>query len=145
MATLKECEDYARSKGADVAFCMGVVFRLKSIGITHEQILCSAILSQTRSSFDEIFARFGRDVAVMATSIMKDLSQPAKNQESSYIKESELSKTKRSKMMKKNIHYLNSLKKNIRQNQDKALGLQRLLDGANETISELGYRPIKFE
>ena len=170
MATLKECEDYARSKGADVAFCMGVVFRLKSIGITHEQILCSAILSQTISSFDEIFARFGRDVAVMATSIMKDLSQPAKNQESSYIeqlqaapwesvliklceisanlkliKESELSKTKRSKMMKKNIHYLNSLKKNIRENQDKALGLQRLLDGANETISELGYRPIKFE
>ncbi|NDB33403.1 MAG: hypothetical protein EB160_08260 [Nitrososphaeria archaeon] len=72
MATLDECEAYARFKKADIPFCMGVVFRLKSIGITHEQILCSAILSQTKSTFDELFERFGRDIAVMVTSITKD-------------------------------------------------------------------------
>lgn len=170
MATLDECEAYARGKGADIPFCMGVVFRLKSIGITHEQILCSAILSQTKSTFDELFERFGRDVAVMATSIMRDTSQPKKKQEESYveqiqqapwesvliklceisanlkvIKESELSKNKRRKMLKQNIHYLNVLKKNIAENQDKALGLAKLLDGANETIMHFGHRPIKFE
>ncbi|MBM3903565.1 MAG: bifunctional (p)ppGpp synthetase/guanosine-3',5'-bis(diphosphate) 3'-pyrophosphohydrolase [Thaumarchaeota archaeon] len=170
MATLVECEAYARGKGADIPFCMGVVFRLKSIGITHEQILCSAILSQTKSTFDELFERFGRDVAVMATSIMRDNTKPKKKQEESYveqiqqapwesvliklceisanlkvIKESELSKNKRRKLLKQNIHYLNVLKKNIAENQDKALGLAKLLDGANETIMHFGHRPIKFE
>jgi (p)ppGpp synthase/HD superfamily hydrolase len=170
MATLDECEAYARGKQADIPFCMGVVFRLKSIGITHEQILCSAILSQTKSTFDELFERFGRDVAVLATSIMRDHTIPKKKQEEAYveqlqgapweailiklceisanlkvIKESELSKNKRRKLLKQNIHYLNILKKNIAENQDKALGLAKLLDGANETIMHFGHRPIKFE
>lgn len=170
MATLDECEAYARGKNADIAFCMGVVFRLKSIGISHEQILCAAILSQTRASFDEIFERFGRELAVMATSIMRDYTLPKKKQEETYveqlkqapwesvliklceisanlkvIKESKLSRTKRSKLLKQNIHYLNILKKNIAENRDKALGLDKLLEGANETISHFGHRPIKFE
>ncbi|MBM3905716.1 MAG: hypothetical protein FJ354_03400 [Thaumarchaeota archaeon] len=170
MATLDECEAYARGKGADIPFCMGVVFRLKAIGITHEQILCSAILSQTKSTFDELFERFGRDVAVMATSIMRHTTQPKKKQEEAYveqiqqapwesvliklceisatlkvIKESELSKNKRRKLLKQNIHYLNVLKTNIAENQDKALGLSKLLDGANETIMHFGHRSIKFE
>jgi len=170
MATLDECEAYARFKGADIAFCMGVVFRLKSIGISHEQILCSAILAQTKATFDELFERFGRDIAVMVSAITRDTTLPKKKQEESYIeqlrqapwesiliklceisanlkviKESELSRTKRSKLLKQNIHYLNVLKKNIAENRDKALGLPRLLEGANETITHFGHRPIKFE
>jgi (p)ppGpp synthase/HD superfamily hydrolase len=170
MATLDECEAYARGKGADIPYCMGVVFRLKSIGITHEQILCSAILAQTKSTFDELFERFGRDVAVMVTAITRDEALPKKKQETLYveqlqqapwesiliklceisanlkvIKESELSKNKRRKLLKQNIHYLNVLKKNIADNRDKALGLPKLLDGANETITHFGHRPIKFE
>lgn len=169
MATLQECEDYARGKGADIAFCNGVVFRLKSIGITHEQILCAAILSQTKASFDELFERFGRDVTVLATSILKDDTLPKKRQEEAYvtqlqnapweavliklceisanlklIKETELSKAKRKKLLSANIHYLNVLKSNIEQNQDKALGLAKLLDGANETLVHFGRRPIDF-
>ncbi|NDB33402.1 MAG: hypothetical protein EB160_08255 [Nitrososphaeria archaeon] len=61
------------------------------------------------------------------------------------IKESELSKNKRRKLLKQNIHWLNVLKGNIRDNQDKLLGLPKLLDGANETITHFGHRPIKFE
>ena len=170
MATLDECEAYARGKGADIPYCMGVVFRLKSIGIAHEQILCAAILAQTKSTFDELFERFGRDIAVMVTSIAKDTTIPKKTQEQVYveqlrqapwesvliklceisanlklIKESELSKNKRTKLLKQNIHYLNVLKKNIAENRDKALGLDRLLEGANETIAHFGHRPIKFD
>src|SRR5574338_60480 len=167
MATLEECEDYARSKQADIAFCKGIVFRLKSIGISHEQILCAAVLSQTKATFDEIFERFGRELAVMATSIVKDYSLPKQIQEDAYvaqlqqapweavliklceisanlkvIKETELSKAKRKKLLKQNIHYLNALKKNIEENQDKALGLAKLLDGANETLAHFGQRQI---
>ena len=170
MATLDECEAYARFKNADIPFCMGVVFRLKSIGITHEQILCSAILAQTKSTFDELFERFGRDIAVMVTSITHDDTTPKSRRESSYleqlqqapwesiliklceisanlklIKETEMSKNKRRKMLKQNIHYLNALKQNIADNRDKALGLPKLLDGANDTITHFGHRPIKFE
>lgn len=170
MATLDECEAYARAKNADIPFCMGVVFRLKSIGITHEQILCSAILSQTKSTFDELFERFGRDIAVMVTSITKDQTIPKGKQEHAYveqlqnapwesvliklceisanlkvIKESEMSKNKRRKLLTQNIHYLKVLKKNISENQDKLLGLPKLLEGANETIAHFGRPTIKFE
>ncbi len=170
MATLDECESYARGNGADIPFCMGVVFRLKSIGITHEQILCAGILSQAKASFDELFERFGRDIAVMVTSIRKDTAIPKSKQEQAYveqlqgapweavliklceisanlkiIKESEMSKNKRRKLLTQNIHYLKVLKKNIAENQDKALGLAKLLDGANETIMHFGRPPIKFE
>jgi (p)ppGpp synthase/HD superfamily hydrolase len=149
---------------------MGVVFRLKSIGISHEQILCAAILSQTKATFDELFERFGRDIAVTVTSIRRDNTVPKKLQEQTYveqlreapweavliklceisanlklIKESKLSKTKRNKLLKQNIHYLRVLKNNIAENHDKALGLDRLLEGANETISHFGHRPINFE
>lgn len=169
MATLQECEAYARGKNADIPFCMGVVFRLKSIGIAHEQILCSAILAQTSASFDEIFDRFGREVAVMATSISRDHTLPKKRQETAYleqlrqapwesvliklceisanlkvIKESELSKAKRRKLIRQNVQYLNVLKTNIAENQDKLLGLERLLEGANETLVHFGQKPINF-
>lgn len=170
MATLDECEAYARFKGADIPFCMGVVFRLKSIGITHEQILCSAILSQTKSTFDELFERFGREIAVMVTSITPDNTTPKAKRWQAYdeqlqgapweavlvklceisanlkvIKESELSKNKRRRLLTQNIHYLKILKQNIADNRDKALGLPKLLDGANETIMHFGRPPINFE
>jgi (p)ppGpp synthase/HD superfamily hydrolase len=170
MATLDECEAYARGNGADIPFCMGVVFRLKSIGITHEQILCAAILSQTKSTFDELFERFGRDIAVMVTSITKDTTIPKKKQEHAYaeqlqgapweavliklceisanlkvIKESEMSRSKRRKLLSQNIHYLKILRHNIAENQVKLLGLPKLLDGANETIMHFGRPPIKFD
>jgi (p)ppGpp synthase/HD superfamily hydrolase len=170
MATLDECEAYARFKEADIPFCMGVVFRLKSIGITHEQILCTAILAQTKSTFDELFERFGRDIAVMVTSITVDQTVPKARRERVYleqlqqapweavlvklceisanlkvIKESELTRNKRRKLLTQNIQLLKVLKKNISENQDKLLGLPKLLEGANETIAHFGRPPINFE
>jgi (p)ppGpp synthase/HD superfamily hydrolase len=169
MVTIDEAEAYARAKNADIAYCRGIAFRLKSIGITDETILCAAFLSHTNSSFDDIHARFGREIAVVVASLSRDKSLPRQRQEEQYvkqlqdavwesvliklceisanlkiIKESTLSKTKRGKMLKQNVHYLNVLKNKIAESRSKTPGIDRLLDGVNETLAHFGQRPIKF-
>lgn len=169
MVTIQEVESYARAKNADIAFCKGIVFRLKSIGINDEQVLCSAFLSQTKASFDEIYSRFGREIATVVASISKDFTLPRQRQEEQYIeqlqaapwesiliklceisanlkmiKESEMSKTKRGKLLKQNVHYLNVLKKKVTENKSATPGVERLLDGVNETLVYFRQRPIKF-
>jgi (p)ppGpp synthase/HD superfamily hydrolase len=169
MVTIKEAEAYARSKNADIAFCNGVLFRLKSIGVTDEAVLCAAFLCNVSSSFDEIHARFGREIAVLVASLSKDKNLPRHLQDIQYIKqlqeapweatliklcevsanlkvikESSLSKTKRGRLLKQNIHYLNVLKNKIVENKSKTPGIERLLEGVNETLTHFGQRPIKF-
>jgi hypothetical protein len=169
LANLDEAEAFARVKNADIAFCRGIVFRLKSIGVNDERVLCTAFLVQTGSSFDEVFARFGREIATMVASITKDRTITRQLQEKQYvrqlqeapwesvlvklceisaslkvIKESELSKAKKSKMLKQNIYYLNVLKKNIVENKVKTPGIEKLLDGANEVICFFKHKPIQF-
>ena len=169
MVTIEEVEAYARANNSDIAFCKGVVFRLKSIGITDEIVLYSAYLCNTRSSFDEIHARFGREIAVLVASITRDKTLPKQRQEEQYIKqiqdapwesiliklceisanlkiikESDMTKTKRTKTLKQNIHYLNVLKNKIIENKAKTPGIDKLLDGINETLTHFGQRPIRF-
>jgi len=169
MVTIDEVEAYARAQNADIAFCKGIVFRLKSIGIMDETVLYSAFLCNTNSSFDEVHTRFGREIAVIVTSLTKDKSLPKQRQEEQYvkqlqdaswestliklceisanfkiIKESGMSKTKRGKLLKQNIHYLNVLKNKIIENKTKTQGIDRLLEGVNETLTHFGQRPIKF-
>lgn len=169
MVTIGEAETYARSKNADIAFCNGVLFRLKSVGVTDVTVLCAAFLCNVNSSFDEIHARFGREVAVLVASLSKDKGLPRQLQDTQYIKqlqeapweavliklcdisanlkaikESSLSKTKRGKLLKQNIHYLNVLKNKIVENKPKTPGIDRLLEGVNETLTHFGQRPIKF-
>ncbi|MEW6043971.1 MAG: bifunctional (p)ppGpp synthetase/guanosine-3',5'-bis(diphosphate) 3'-pyrophosphohydrolase [Thermoproteota archaeon] len=169
MVTIDEAEAYARAKNADIPFCRGVIFRLKSIGVTDESVLCSVFLCQTGSEFDEIHARFGREIAVLVASLTKDRSLSRQRQEEQYvkqlkeaswestliklceisahlklIKESDLSKSKRAKMLKQNIHYLVVLKNKISENKSKTPGIEKLLDGINETLSHFGQRQISF-
>lgn len=169
MATIEEAEAFARAKNADIAFCRGIVFRLKSIGISDEQVLCSVFLCYSKSSFDETFSRFGREIATIVASVSRDHTLPRNRQEEQYvkqiqdmpwesvliklceisanlkiIKEMEMSKTKRSKMLKQNTHYLNVLKKKIVENRDRTPGIERLLDGVNETLAHFRQRPIDF-
>ena len=169
MASIQDAENFARPKNADVDFCRGVVFRLKSLGITDENILCSAVLSQTKATFDEIYSRFGREIATMVASISKDRTIPKQKQEEQYIKqiqsaswesiliklceisanlkvikESDLSKTKRNKLLKQNIHYLNVLKGKIAENKSNTPSITRLLDGINQILSDFRQRIIKF-
>ncbi|MGQ0771800.1 MAG: HD domain-containing protein [Nitrososphaerota archaeon] len=169
MVTIEEVESYARAKNADIAFCKGIAFRLKSIGINDETVLHSAFLCQTNSSFDEIFARFGREIATCVASLSKDRMLPKQRREEQYvkqlqdapwesvliklceisanlklIKELELSKTKRGKLLKQNIHYLNVLKSKVAENRPKTPGIEKLLDGVNETLNHFKQRPINF-
>ena len=169
MSLIESAEAFARAKNADINFCKSIVFRLKSIGVNDEQVLCCAFLCHSNSSFDEIHARFGREIATGVTSISRDLTLPKKMQEEQYIKQlqdapwesiliklceisatlkvlkdSELSKTKRGKILKQNVHYLNVLKKKISENKIKTPGMERLLDGANETLVYFKQRPINF-
>lgn len=169
MANIQDAESFARGKNANIDFCRGVVFRLKSIGIAEENTLCSAILAQTKASFDEIYERFGREIATMTTSISRDQRLPRQKQEEQYVKqlqsapwdatliklceisanlkllkETEISKTKRSKQLKKELHYLNALKSSINLNKSQTPGVIRLLDGINENLTHFKQRTIKF-
>jgi hypothetical protein len=60
------------------------------------------------------------------------------------MRESDISKTKRSKMLKQNTHHLNVLKNKIVEGKAKTPGIDRLFDGINETLSHFGQRTIKF-
>jgi hypothetical protein len=126
-------------------------------------------LCYANSSFDDIHTRFGREIATIVTSISKDFTLPRQKQEEQYIKQlqdapwesvliklceisatlkilkdSALSKTKRGKILKQNIHHLSVLKKKISENKDKTPGIEKLLDGANETLIHFKQRPINF-
>lgn len=169
MSLIESAEAFARAKNADINFCKSIVFRLKSIGVSDEQVLCCAFLCHSNSSFDDIHARFGREIATGVTAISKDWTLPRKIQEEQYVrqlqdapwesilvklceisatlkflKDSEMSKTKRGKILKQNVHYLNVLKKKISENKDKTPGIERLLEGANETLMHFKQRPISF-
>ena len=169
MSLIESAEAFARAKNSDINFCKSIVFRLKSIGVNDEQILCCAFLCYANSSFDEIHTRFGREIATIVTSISKDITLPRQKQEEQYIKQlqdapwesvliklceisatlkilkdSVLSKTKRGKILKQNVHHLNVLKKKISENKDKTPGIEKLLDGANETLIHFKQRPISF-
>ena len=52
-----------------------VVNRLKSLGVIDEEILCAGwlqdILEETDTSFDELFEKFGRRIAVLTLSLTK--------------------------------------------------------------------------
>jgi len=169
MPRLEDAEAYARTKNVDVAFCKSIVFRLKSIGVTDENILCAAYLYNARSGFDEIFSRFGREIATVVVSISKDMTLPRQRQQEQYvkqmqeapwgavliklceasanlkfIKETEMSKTKRAKMLKQNIHLLNILKRKVVENKAGTPGIERLLDGLNETLGFFKQKPIAF-
>ena len=169
MSIIESAEAFARAKNADINFCKSIVFRLKSIGVNDENVLCCAFLCHSNSSFDDIHARFGREIATGVTSISRDFTLPRKTQEEQYVKQlqdapwesilvklceisatlkilkdSEMSKTKRGKILKQNVHYLNVLKKKISENKAKTPGIERLLDGANETLIHFRQRPINF-
>lgn len=169
MVGLDDAEAFARAKSADIAFCKSIVFRLKAVGVHDEQLLCAAFLCNVTTNFEEVFSRFGREVATTVASLSKDRSLPRQKQEEQYvkqlkeapwdsiliklceisanlkfIKEAEISKNKRTKMLKQNVHYLNILKHRIAENKARTPGIERLLEGVNETLTSFRQKPIAF-
>ena len=84
MTLLKNAELFAKSKHAGKLKKSGITYskhleevvnRLKSLGVIDEEVLCAGwlhdILEDTDTSFDELFEKFGRRVAVLTLSLTK--------------------------------------------------------------------------
>ena len=150
---------------------MGVVTRLKNLGVTDEDVLCAAwlhdIIEDTSTSFDEIDQRFGSRVAVLVLSLSKDRLLPKGQQEEQYIKQlressfeakliklcdisanlksiksSSLSKTKKGKTVRKILNYFKAIKPDLIKN--KTLVITSLIDGINEVTASFGHKPISL-
>ncbi|MGI0003098.1 MAG: HD domain-containing protein, partial [Nitrosopumilaceae archaeon] len=148
-----------------------VVNRLKSIGIVNEDVLCAAWLhdtmEDTHTSFDDIFEQFGRDVAILVSSLSKDAKLPKKERELQYVKQlknapfeakliklcdiaanlsdlknSDLSKTKRLKIVKTKLRYLNIIKNEIMENKASVPMIQSIIDGINDVLIHYKQKPV---
>lgn len=161
-----------RSNGTTAysAHLEAVVSRLKNIGITDEDILCTGWLhdtiEDTDTTFDELSERFGQKVALLVLSITKDESLPKKDKELQYIKllrsapfeaklvklcdisanlkdmDNSMSKTKKKKTVNKKLHYLRIIKNDLAQHITEYPKIKLLVDGINQIITKYHQKPI---
>lgn len=149
----------------------GIVNRLKNIGIQDQEVLAAAwlhdIMDKTDTTFDEIDKRFGSRIAVLVLASSRDKNLPKGQIEKQYtkqlqeapieakliklcdistnlkdLKNTTLSRTKKTKQVKKNLYYLNIIKSELSKNKAHYPGIQNIINGINEVISTYGQRPI---
>ena len=149
----------------------GVVTRLKSLGIADSEVLAAAwlhtMIDDSVSSFDEIDRRFGSKISVLVLALSKDTSLAKDQIDKQYVKQLKespievkliklcdistslkdlkntiLSKTKRTKQAKKEIHYLNLMKQEMSKAKLQYSGIQNIIYGINEISSSYGQRPV---
>ena len=85
MTMLENAELFAKSKHAGKLKKSGITYskhledvvnRLKSLGVSNEEVLCTGwlhdILEDTDTSFDELFEKFGRRISVLTLSLTKN-------------------------------------------------------------------------
>ena len=179
MSKLESAELFAKNKHRDQQYgnkpywnhLVGVVSRLKSIGVTDEDVLCSAWLhdtiEDTDATFDEIYQRFGRGVAVMVSSLTKDNTLPKSKKEKQYLtqlkdapweaqliklcdisanlselKNSSWSKTRKKNYIKRKLQNLDAIKSGISDNKSKIPNVESIISGINEILKKHGHRPI---
>jgi len=181
MTKLEKAELFAKEKHSKMTRKNGttpysfhlesVVNRLKSMGIVNEDVLCAAWLHDTiedaYTSFDDIFDQFGREVAILVSSLSKDTKLPKKERESQYVKQlknasfeakliklcdiaanlsdlknSDLSKTKLLKTVKTKLHYLNIIKNEIIENKASVPRIQSIIDGINDVLIHYKQKPV---
>ena len=74
-----------------------VVNRLKSLGIIKSELLCAGwlhdTLEDTETTFDDIYEKFDSIVAVLVSSLTKDMSLPRKKREQEYVRQLKESST----------------------------------------------------
>ena len=149
----------------------GVVNRLKNLGISNQDILCSAWLhdtiEDTDTTFDEINEIFGNTISVLVLSLTKDLELSKKQRETQYIQQlkdstlqakiikfcdisanlkdianAPISKTQKNKQIKKLFHYLRVIKNGVSEIKAEYPKIQELVDGINSVGSKFRQRPI---
>jgi len=149
-----------------------VVSRLKSIGITNDDVLCAGWLhdtmEDTNTTFDEISELFGKQVALLVLSLSKDDSLPKKEKESNYAKllrdasfeaklvklcdisanlkdlDDSMSKTKKKRIVTKKLHYLRIVKNDLARHLSEYPKMTSLIDGINQIAKEYRQRPIEL-
>lgn len=149
----------------------GVVTRLKSLGIADSEVLAAAwlhtMIDDSVAPFDEIDRRFGSKISVLVLALSKDTSLAKDQIDKQYVKQLKespieakliklcdistslkdlkntiLSKTKRTKQVKKEMHYLSLIKQEMSKVKLQYSGIQNIIDGINEISSSYGQRPI---
>jgi (p)ppGpp synthase/HD superfamily hydrolase len=155
-------------------YLASVVARLKNLGITDDDVLSAAWLhdtiDNTKISFEELDKRFNSRVAVLVLSISKDSSLTRSVQEEQYVKQlkespfeakiiklcsisatfkdlknSSLSKTRKTKEMKKKLYYLNVIKPDLIKGKVQTPGIIGLVNGINDIVTSYGLRPCTFQ
>ncbi len=149
----------------------GVVTRLKSLGISDDGVLAAGwlyeMINDTKATFDEIDKRFGSKISVLVLSLSKDSSLPRDKIEKQYLKQlkdssieskmiklcdisttlkslksSSLSKTRKIKLLKKEVHYLVTIKPELSKAKMQYPGIQNIITSINDTIMYYGQRPL---
>ena len=124
-----------------------VVNRLKSLGVVDEDVLCSGWLHDTMEqanvSFDDLYDRFGSRIAVLVSDLTQDMTLSKKKRAQvyvvqlknssfdskliklcdisanlSYLKNFDMSKSKKSRLMRQQRRYLSAIRSDLLENVD---------------------------
>lgn len=154
-----------------VEHARGVVTRLKGLGISDEEIIAAAwlhgILSHTSTSFDELDSRFGSRVSVLVLALFSDPKIPRDQRDRQYVRQlrespdeaklikicdistslkelkgSSLSRTKKARQARKEMHYLAAMSREISDLSMHYPAIMNIMDGINEYASEHGQRRV---
>lgn len=147
-----------------------VVNRLKSLGVINQEILCAGwlhdVMEDKNISFDDLFEQFGSRIAVLVSSLSKDPSLPRKQQEAAYVKQlkestidsklillcdisanlsdlknNELSKSEKLRIIKQKRHYLTVIKNDLMNDRDHPK-IITLIEAINDILKKWNQRPI---
>ena len=183
MNLVKNAELFAKSKHAGQFRADGVtpyskhlddvVNRLKSLGVIDEQLLCAGwlhdIIENTDTTFDDLYEKFESEIAVLVSSLSKDMTLPRKKREQAYViqlkeasfsakllklcdisanlselKNYEASKSKKLRQIKQKRHYLSIIKNDLVGNPHFPY-VQSLLESANLIFVKYGQRPLSIQ
>jgi len=147
-----------------------VVNRLKSLGVIDEQIFCAAWLhdtiEKTETTFDDLYEQFENEIAVLVSSLSKDMTLPRKKREQAFViqlkesssnaklikmcdisanlgelKNSQASKSKKLRLVKQQRNYLNIIKNDVLGNTNYP-NIHSLMESANVIFKKFGQRSI---
>lgn len=150
-----------------------VVNRLKSLGVIDEQILCAGWLhdtiEETETTFDDLYEQFESEIAVLVSSLSKDMTLTRKKRNQAYtvqlreasfsakliklcdisanlsdLKNFEASKSKKIRQVKEKRHYLSIIKNDLIGNPNYPY-VQSLIESANLIFIKYGQRPISVQ
>ena len=150
-----------------------VVNRLKSLGVIDEELLCAGWLhdtiEDTDTTFDDLHEQFGSRIAVLVSTLSKDMSLTRKKREQVYVtqlkeasfdakliklcdisanlsdlKNWNASKSKKLRQVRKVRHYLTVIKNDLIEDNNYPK-IITLLESINQNLKQFGQRTISLK